>query len=163
MLWPILQGVPGLGWQKEEHPHWGWDGEGRGRAEWSPTHSGGFPETNSGPGALPGYSLEPWCLEPFPSVLGSRVGQFPLMREQHASRRGWKKKMQRKEVGAGRQTSNAGGGGGEEGQGVEAVPTGTGPRNGNPEVTETPEGRVIHKSMGLAVEPSWGSRQQAPF
>lgn len=117
MLWPILQGVPGLGWQKEEHPHWGWGGEGRGRAEWSPTHSGGFPETNSGPGALPGYSLEPWCLEPFPSVLGSRVGQLPPMRERHASRRGWKKKMQRKEVGAGRQTSNAGGGEGRGGAG----------------------------------------------
>lgn len=54
-------------------------------------------------------------------------------------------------------------GGGEEGQGVEAGPAGTSPQNGNPEVTGTPEGRVIRKSMGLAVEPSWGSWQQAPF
>ena len=160
MLWPILQGIPGLGWQKEEHPHWGWGGEGLGRAEWSSTHSGGCPETNSSPGALPGYSLEPWCLEPFPSVLGSRVGQLPPMQEGHVSRRGWKRKMQRKEVGAGRQTSWRRGRGGA---GVEAGPTGTSPRNGNPEVTETLEGRVSRKSTGLAMEPSWGSRQQAPF
>jgi len=52
---------------------------------------------------------------------------------------------------------------GQAGQGMEAGPAAASPRRGNPAVTGTPEGSVIRKSMGLAVEPSWGSRQQVPF
>ena len=55
-------------------PTGGGVGRGQGRPELSPTHSGGFPETNLRPGCSARIQLEPWCLEPFPSVLGSRIG-----------------------------------------------------------------------------------------
>ena len=149
--------------RRKSIPNWGWVGRGQDRAELSPTHSGGFPETN----------LRPWCsariqfgamvFETISQCFGkqnwtasSHVGMTCIQKrleEKDAEKRGggWK---------ANRRCCRRRG---EEGQGMEAGPAAASPQHGNPEVTGTPEGRIFRKSMDLAVEPSWGSRQQVPF